>query len=354
MSPFITREAKFLIALCIYTFSFFEAFCVDLVDTQKTDTTLVTQLQDSSRLLTENQLAHNLDLKISQNDSLGIVGTHILLAELYYLKNSLDLASENLRKGMMLAKKLEAQDLIAELNLWQSKVYLKQGKTDLALQRVNACDECLNEKSVFRVTALNLLAQIYHRKRQFDKAVFYYDLYTIENDSIQKINSEKQIAELTAKYSSDLQESKLANEQTLNQVRLERLIEKKQVAQSQLIIILLFIVIALLVITWYFVLLKRKNNALQKQQQEINKLTAGQQEIIEMRTAELLSTKNVISRYAFLNSHDLRAPLAKILGIVYLTDKLDVQEETFMKSLKVSAKELEEAVKKINNELTKS
>lgn len=319
-----------------------------------------------SNLGTVYKLATNLDsadlflkkalaLKIIQNDLRGSADTYVILTELYFLKNSFEIASNNIRKGFELAKELNSQDLIVELNLWQAKVYLKQRKVDLALQSVNACNEYLNEQNlVSNVTALNLLARIYHRKKQFDKAVFYYDLYSAKNDSLQKVDGEKQIAELTAKYNYDLRESKLENDQTLNQIRLERQIEKKQLDQSRLIIILLFTSVVLLVIFWYFVLLKRKNNALQKQQQEIEQRTLGQQEVIEMRTAELLSTKDVISHYAFLNSHELRAPLAKILGIVYLSDQMNVQENTFIKSLKTSAKELEEAVKKINKELTKS
>lgn len=202
-----------------------------------------------------------------------------------------------------------------------------------------------------KINSYKLHAEMHYKNKEFDKAALYYELYTSKNDSIKEIGIEKNIALLNAKYAYQVKEAKLDKEQTLEQKRLENLIQEKKLAQSKLVIIFIFLAISFLIIIGYLLLIKNRNNALIKQRHEIEKLSEKQREIIEKKTSELLSSNSAISHYAFLNSHELRAPLAKILSIVYLFDQMNIKEDTFLQLLKECAKELEIAAKTIVQQL---
>lgn len=293
-----------------------------------------------------------LTLQILYNDKWGMANSYGVFGELYYLKNSLDSAINYVDQSIALSDQLGLADLSEEMIVLQSRIFIEQNKLDKALQNLLSKEKYLDIN--LSISVLKILAQIYQKKGKYKVSNHYYDLYVLKNDSIQKVRIDNKIAELTAKYFYDLREMELKNEQSLKQADLELQIEQKQLAQWRLTIVLIFIGIILIITLWYFKSLKKKNQVLERQRQEIEAFNEKQKEIIEMRTTELLSTKNIISRYAFLNSHELRGPLARILGMIHLSDKQEIDQDTFIKSLKLSAQELESAVRKISDELNKN
>lgn len=290
-----------------------------------------------------------LVLQIGYNNKWDMAKSYGILGECFYLKNSLDSAMSYVDQSISLSEELGLADLLEEMIVLQSRIFIGQNEFDKALHNLLPKEKYLNAD--FSLTVLKILAQIYQKKEQYDMSTHYYDLFTVKNDSMQKLSTNNQIAELGAEYAYDLREMELKNEQSLKQADLELQIEQKQLAQWRLIIVLIFTGMILLITWWYFLSLKKKNQVLQGQRQEIEVLNAKQKEIIEMRTTELLSTKDIISRYAFLNSHELRGPLARILGMIHLSDNEAMDQETFIKLLKKSATELDEAVRKISDEL---
>lgn len=68
------------------------------------------------------------------------------------------------------------------------------------------------------------------------------------------------------------------------------------------------------------------------------------------RTEELESQNKQLTEYAFINSHLLRAPLARLLGISHLVamEVSTVKDRELLEALQVSARELDEIVKKIS------
>ncbi len=304
---------------------------------------------DSSKFFLSSAL--NL---LDKDDIRGRTIAQSKLAEMYYLSNSLDSALFYVDTAILGAEHLDANHILVELFLWKAKILGAQNRLDEALELISMSDNLALNKQVYReVSRTELLSEIYLKKKDYKQAANYIRASLKEKDSIYEANSVNRIAEVTAKSYYDLKEAELKYQRTLEQKRLEYVIENQTYTRSLLIMIILFILLIMGVIVRAYVLIKRKNKILNKQQNEIEKLTIRQKEIIEMRTAELLSTKDVISRYAFLNSHELRAPLARILGVIHLSDKQDLDQDTFIKSLKISAEELEVAVSKISDELNR-
>ena len=68
----------------------------------------------------------------------------------------------------------------------------------------------------------------------------------------------------------------------------------------------------------------------------------------------ILIKNRQIAEYAFFNSHKLRAPLARMMGLIELIDFEEPNEEenkTLLNHLKVIAEELDELVKDVSKVL---
>ncbi|MFN0050199.1 MAG: GAF domain-containing protein [Cytophagales bacterium] len=96
-----------------------------------------------------------------------------------------------------------------------------------------------------------------------------------------------------------------------------------------------------------------KNEALLLQQERIKLINEQLEQKVHERT-NLLERKNTqLQEYTYVNSHLLRGPLCRILGIIYLLEHNMVEDSNidFLIHLKESASELDEMVKKITRNL---
>lgn len=250
-----------------------------------------------------------------------------------------------------MVKELGLADLSEEMITLQAKIYVKQNNLDRALQSITSQKTYLSTK--IGISVLKILAQIYQKKGEYKQSAFYYEKYNLKNDSIQKINQDNRIAQVTKSPFYELRELELKNKQNLKEDELKQVIAEKQEMASRLWLIISFVGLLITLSILFSFSLKRKNKSLKNQRLKIDKLMVMQEEVIELRTSELLSSKNTISRYAFHNTHELRAPLSKIQGIINFSNKEDIGGEDFFRSLKVSAEELELAIREISSALHK-
>ena len=102
--------------------------------------------------------------------------------------------------------------------------------------------------------------------------------------------------------------------------------------------------------------LKCKNETLQDaiaqielKNREIEAINSNQQDVINNRTEELLNKNKKLLDLSRLNSHNLREPLTRILGLIEVADHLDSKElkETMLPEIKTSALELDTIFKKV-------
>lgn len=96
-----------------------------------------------------------------------------------------------------------------------------------------------------------------------------------------------------------------------------------------------------------------KNQELQQQQQEIKAINENLELKVKERTQSLEKRNSQLQEYTYVNSHLLRGPLCRILGIIYLLEHnmIDESEIDFLQHLKESASELDDMVKKITHTL---
>jgi signal transduction histidine kinase len=98
------------------------------------------------------------------------------------------------------------------------------------------------------------------------------------------------------------------------------------------------------------------NKELSSLNEELYTMNECLEEIVKFRTKELELRNAQLTEYAFINSHMLRAPLSRILGLSFLLSKeattiKDSQISAIVDGLLTSTNELDLIVRKISNVL---
>jgi ligand-binding sensor domain-containing protein len=90
--------------------------------------------------------------------------------------------------------------------------------------------------------------------------------------------------------------------------------------------------------------IQAQNEEIQSQSEEISGINENLEKLVQNRTLELEKKNKALEEYAFINAHNLRAPVASVLGLINLIKKVDLDEEG-----KVIVQHLEESATKLDN-----
>lgn len=97
------------------------------------------------------------------------------------------------------------------------------------------------------------------------------------------------------------------------------------------------------------------NEELKASNDGIKELNENLEQLVKDRTDKIRSQLEQLHRYAYMNSHELRAPLARILGLLQLFEYERVPEQTRMllRYLQESSTELDDVIRQMNRLLEK-
>jgi signal transduction histidine kinase len=73
--------------------------------------------------------------------------------------------------------------------------------------------------------------------------------------------------------------------------------------------------------------LKASNEEIQAQAEEIKGINENLETMVQERTKELEKKNKALEEYAFINAHKLRSPVASILGLINLMNKVELKED---------------------------
>jgi hypothetical protein len=95
--------------------------------------------------------------------------------------------------------------------------------------------------------------------------------------------------------------------------------------------------------------IERNTEEIKAQAEEIQGINENLEVLVRERTRELERKNKALEEYAFINAHQLRAPVASILGLINLMKDIPLKdhEKDCMDHLQLSAKKLDEVVSSI-------
>ncbi|HYG01157.1 MAG TPA: MASE2 domain-containing protein [Chryseosolibacter sp.] len=98
--------------------------------------------------------------------------------------------------------------------------------------------------------------------------------------------------------------------------------------------------------------IEEKSEELRVLNESLRDMNANLELKVLHRTAELQQKTRKLEEYAFINAHELRGPVARVLGLIHLLDFKNISEnETILEQLRTTAKELDNATKDIRAKL---
>lgn len=311
------------------------------------------------------------------------------IGNVYEAMGNLDSALNHYRTAQKIADRLNQTKEKAMARISVASVLLKKGKgaeaEDLVRTAISLA-KAGNYRAQLR-DAYAVLSDIAKEKGQYKESLEFYKKSVAYRDSIQNLVETSRTASVRLEY--EMQKKQME----INQLKTDKELKAKDLSLKNT---LLFFSIAGLLLLALFIftivknnrLLKARNHEVSAQQKELMALNqeivvqreevmaqrdslaeknleienvnrkmaevnASLEELVNLRTQVLQEQNKKLSEYAFFNAHKLRAPLARIMGLVnLLKSNSNVKElPTILTHLSKSAVDLDAVVRSISDTL---
>ena len=303
---------------------------------------------DSAELM----LKRALELKKRDNDIWGMAGNLGNLGVLYQLKDSSEAAQAHFKKSIDLAMQIGAKEVEITSKIYLTNLLIKSREYSKAQETLSGLKEQISHQTLqTQVDYYKAAATTQTYLNNHSSASYFWETYVNLLDSLDALNDERLLLEAQFQLHSTLREEELKREGALKRVELEQSIRYRKQINQILIAFCVLIFIGVIFLLRNYKLLQSRNQLLKEQGIKINALLSTQEELLKKKSEELISSKEIINRYAFLNSHELRAPVAKILGVLNVIDGEEVDSEYMLNILSDSIQEIDLIVRKIAKEL---
>lgn len=287
----------------------------------------------------------------------------------YMRMNLLDSANKYLDSAVSLSYQLRNQYILSLTKIDKGLVYLKLNRSkdaEAAFKEAYEVASAAKMRSELKEASLHL-SMIYENQNRLKEALQFRRIYQATSDSLFNRDLARRIALQEAEYEfRQLQIQQEIEQETEKLVREQELSDAIWIRNTLIMIIVAMSAISYL-LYFNFKRKRKANQALLKLntqiEQQAKELKHANHEIIVMnnnlekivskRTEELKLRNQQLKEYLSSNSHIVRAPLARILGLVDLYDPNDSTNLPFInESLQESANELDNALRSINDKLS--
>lgn len=302
------------------------------------------------------------DQKINSRD--GIAYDKKELGQTYFLKGERDSAMTFFRESLIIAREVQDPVVIVPTLIGIGTIYLKVRNYDSAvhyLEKALMVAETVGLENE-RLEAAHALFEVYDGSGNTQKALQYHLLYSEIKDALFNEENIRKLASIEAQnaYDNERREAEI-------QSRLSELQKNREVAEAIWLrnTSILGAILISLVAFFFYQNYQRKRQANKELKLLYEELKAAHKEIreinltLEDRIAErtrLLKEKNEkLKAYMHSNSHVVRAPLARILGLADSFDTLtqeEVELDFIIENIYNSAQELDDAIREINEAMS--
>jgi len=283
----------------------------------------------------------SLDISKKNSESSTIVTSYSDLGEIYSELENNEFALDHLSTALTLNyQSRKTGEIVNGLNKL-SEVLIKMGACERALDSLDKANKLsLEERNLTAqmITCYNLYLA-YKCLGNDQMALKCYIGYSKVADSIQEIQYDKELLQTIG-------EQKVADFRHENE-SLRRSFERKK---SQLILARnwIYLLLFLGIISIALILILRRLINIKKTH------TQSLERTISLRTKELCDKNKYLEELIFMNAHNLRAPLSRILMIFSVLDSgIQILEIDTMDTIKASAEEMDVAIHKIIDGLSR-
>ncbi|MFM6976219.1 MAG: tetratricopeptide repeat protein [Sphingobacteriaceae bacterium] len=287
----------------------------------------------------------------TQNET-GIIQCLQNRGKIYYELNQQDKAEKLLSEANLKAKALDLNGVIASINLTLTSVYIVKKdfkKAENILNEGIAFAKLVKDNKLiydFEYTYFELEFQ----RKHFEQAI-YHLRQVYRQDSISYKNSESSKIGL-------LQEQ-------FRQKEIQRENELIILRQKQNTIILISTAIVTAMSIVVIILLSRNvrrkiksnreltrlNEEVMKQKENLDKINQNLEKLIDERTKDLRNKNRKLSEYSAHLSHEIRGPVASMMGLMILEKEKIIEHEDLMDKLRICINSIDDKIHRINDML---
>ncbi len=209
----------------------------------------------------------SLSIKMNLRDSVGIPYSLNNISMVYILKHQYDSALYFLNKSTKIRQTQNDDVGLCENYSYYGQIYLALGELDKAIEYFLSGLK-LARKHHFTSLTKDLykdLSNVYERKKDYERALKYHQLYKLYADSLVNLETNKAIADLQVKFETSEKEKALIEKTT--QLR------QQNVIKISIIISSIIFLLSILIFYWNKILLIRRNEKIKVQ----NALIEGEQ-----------------------------------------------------------------------------
>ena len=299
------------------------------------------------------------------------------IGDIYEITNQLDSASHYLNAALKKSTDCSDQYIISLSRISLGNVAMKRKNYKAAQQHYEFAFNVATQHGMKNEMkdAAKALSGMYEAKKEPGRALEYYKIYYSIRDSLFSQENTNKLARLEAKY--EFEQVKKETELLQRIANFEQERELRGAIWLRNSFIVGFAIMALIAFLIYRIYQrKHKANAalnklneeigLQKEEllgrteelkqanEEISRINQNLESIVAERTKVITAQNNKILDYVYYNSHQVRGPLTRILGLTNLIETDAISEEEMPKVLDdidKAAKELDAVVKMMNETL---
>lgn len=198
-----------------------------------------------------------------------------------------------------------------------------------------------------RPLIMRKLSEIAVMEKDYTQAYKYLDEYVHAMDTLRSTKVREQMFELQQIYQD------MATERQILQVKNEAM---RSSSLANLFSGLFAATLIILIFTGILYWQKKQNaNKLSLLNQEISYINQHLDELVQQRTAVIAQQKEQIEKFAHMNAHHIRAPVATILGLVNLIEQEDLlhKNREVEEHLKITAQKMDAIIRQVQEALDK-
>jgi len=283
-------------------------------------------------------------------------------------QGSYDEALANCFTAITLIK--DKKDVFTSIELYQAIGQIYAIKKDLKnaqqylQQAIHLADEGHDGNG--KMSSRLMLAEVFESFGKYDSALYYKDAYLKLYVEIFNTEKSKQLATLEKVYQTEKKDQEL-------------MLKNQQIRSQSIIISIISVLLVVLVLLGFYIYrysrdkkksnieLRRLNRDIHEKHEEIltqaEELTQANAEItrineslereVSLRTEKIEKQNKMLIDYAYSNAHNVRGPLARILGLAALmsTENDPARLREYNTYIHVSAQELDKVIGEINVKL---